>query len=168
MATGTKEVKAVAVNIRIMDDFALVPSASGPHCYHVAIEHGLSAHCTCPDHARRARVCKHMKAVDGVLAGRAERVGGRDLWRADLVPQTRTAPRAETRGGAVGRVAQEVARLEQIERATMTPAAAAQEDAERAAEDEAARIADAMGDTLDRDDATDADWDASYGDPYYW
>jgi hypothetical protein len=167
MATGTKEVKAVTVNMWFLGNIAVVPSSSQEFDYHVTMSDGVSVHCTCPDHLRRNRVCKHMKAVDVALRGEAPRVS-RDVYLGTLTPQTRTAPRAETRGGVAGRVAQEVARLEEIERATMTLAAAAQEDAERAAQMAAAMHADAMGDTLDRDDATDADWDASYGDPYYW
>lgn len=95
----------VKTMIRLLDDHAIVPSSTGKGCYHVAFEDGVSVHCTCPDHARRSRVCKHMTAVDAALSGQAERGKGRDTYHVELTPKT--APRRSALDG----VRAEVGRL---------------------------------------------------------
>jgi hypothetical protein len=107
MISEAKEVKTM---IRILDDYAIVPSSDGRDCYHVAIEDGLSVHCTCPDHARRSRVCKHMTAVDSALRGEAARVR-RDCYEVTRTPKP--ASRKTTTGGTVAKVEAEVAQLAQ-------------------------------------------------------
>ena len=102
----------VKTMLRILDDHAIVPSSTGKGCYHVAIEDGLAVHCSCPDHARRSRTCKHMTAVDAALKGEAERGRGRDTYHVELTPKP--APR---RGGAAGAVGAEVGRLMVAEQA---------------------------------------------------
>ena len=95
----------VKTMIRLLDDHAIVPSSTGKGCYHVAFENGVSVHCTCTDHARRSRVCKHMTAVDAALSGQAERGKGRDTYHVELTPKT--APRRSALDG----VRAEVGRL---------------------------------------------------------
>lgn len=111
----------VKTMIRLLDDHAIVPSSTGKGCYHVAFEDGVSVHCTCPDHARRSRVCKHMTAVDAALSGQAERGKGRDTYHVELV--AKTAPKRSALDGVraeVGRLmAQDAER-----RATLANAAA--------------------------------------------
>lgn len=132
MISEAKEVKTM---IRILDDYAIVPSSNGRDCYHVAIEDGLSVHCTCPDHARRSRVCKHMTAVDSALRGEAARVR-RDCYEVTLTPKP--ASRKTTTGGAVAKVEAEVAQLAQEERVEACGTQISREDWELArAEDEA-------------------------------
>ncbi len=86
---------AVDVTFRILDDLAIVPSSMGRGCYHVNIEDGVAVHCSCPDHQRRARACKHMGVVDAALRGEAEQVKGRDAFRATLAPKA--APRTKAK-----------------------------------------------------------------------
>jgi hypothetical protein len=145
IATPAAQVKTT---IRILDDYAIVPSSKGDACYHVAIEDGLSVHCTCPDHARRSRVCKHMDAVDSALSGRAPRAAhGRDTYEVALV--VKPASRKTSKGGALARVEAEVGRLAQEERVEACGTALTQEDWELArAEDEAS---DAKLDAHDED-----------------
>lgn len=156
---------APVVKIRLMDDYALVPSSRGTGCYRVAFEDGVAVHCSCPDHARRWRTCKHMEAVDAILVGARPCVGA-DLYVSELLPKTasksskkadpKTASKAAPVVGALAKVAREVELL----RSEMTPATLAALDDEERAD----ALADALGDEA-RDEATDADWDASY---YYW
>jgi len=150
IATPAQNVKAVEVQIRVLDTHALVPSSKGTGCYHVDFECGISRHCSCPDHQRWGRVCKHMKAVDVVLAGRAEKVRGRDLYRADLVPQSR---KAAPKGGALAKIAAEVERLEvEVQSAVTDPETREALEIERAREE----WVEAQ--------ATESDWDSLY----YW
>ena len=95
----------VKTMIRLLDDHAIVPSSTGKGCYHVAFEDGVSVHCTCPDHARRSRVCKHMTAVDAALKGEAERGKGRDTYHVELTPK------AAPKRSAIDGVRAEVGRL---------------------------------------------------------
>ena len=145
IATDAAQVKTT---IRILDDYAIVPSSKGVACYHVAIEDGLSVHCTCPDHARRSRVCKHMTAVDDALSGRAPRAPfGRDAYEVALV--VKPASRKTSKGGALAKVEAEVARLAQEERVEACGTALTQEEWELSrAEDEAS---DAKLDAHDED-----------------
>lgn len=95
----------VKTMIRLLDDHAIVPSSTGRGCYHVSFEDGVSVHCTCPDHARRSRVCKHMDAVDRALRGEAEKGKGRDTYHVELAPKA--APKRSALDGAraeVGRL----------------------------------------------------------------
>lgn len=157
---------APVVKIRLMDDFALVPSSKGDGCYHVSIEDGAAIHCTCPDHRRRSRTCKHMDAVDAILVGARPCVGA-DLYTSELTPKTSKARKADPKPAAapkaaapvVGALAKVAAEVELL-RSQMTPASVAALDDEERAD----AMADALGDEA-RDEATDADWDASY---YYW
>lgn len=74
--------------IRIIGDSAIVPSASGPHCYRVEIKLGVPVGCDCP--ARRkvtSTPCKHMLATRDALAEVADT--GLDMAEVELVPQTR-------------------------------------------------------------------------------
>jgi len=103
MMTATQA--PVKTMLRLLDDHAIVPSSTGKGCYHVAFEGGVSVHCTCPDHQRRSRVCKHMVAVDAALRGEAERGKGRDTYHVELTPKP--APRS----GARAAVSAEVGRL---------------------------------------------------------
>lgn len=134
------DAKTVKTTIRIMDDFAIVPSSKGTSCYHVSIENGISVHCTCPDHARRSRACKHMDAVDSALRGQAPRAAfGRDTYEVALVtkPASRKAAKP-AKGGALAQVEVEVERLAQEERLEACGTQLTQEDWELArAEDEA-------------------------------
>lgn len=78
----------VKTTIRIIGDSAIVPSASGPHCYRVGIKLGVPVSCDCP--ARRkltSAPCKHMLATRDALAETAHT--GLDMAEVDLVPQTR-------------------------------------------------------------------------------
>jgi len=102
MTTPTQPVKTM---IRLLDDHAIVPSSTGRGCYHVAFEDGVSVHCTCPDHRRRSRVCKHMEAVDSALKGEAEKGKGRDTYHVEL------APKAAPKRSAIDGVRAEVGRL---------------------------------------------------------
>lgn len=86
---------AVDVTFRILEDFAIVPSSTGRGCYHVAIEEGAAVHCSCPDHQRRARACKHMGLVDAALRGEAEQVKGRDAFHGTLTPKRAPKKKAE-------------------------------------------------------------------------
>jgi len=142
------DAKTVKTTIRILDDYAIVPSSKGDACYHVAIEDGLSVHCTCPDHARRSRVCKHMDAVDAALSGRAPRAAhGRDTYEVALV--VKPASRKTSKGGALAKIEAEVERLAQEERVEACGTQLTQEDWELArAEDEAS---DAKLDAHDED-----------------
>jgi len=88
----------VKTMIRLLDDHAIVPSSTGRGCYHVSFEDGVSVHCTCPDHARRSRVCKHMDAVDRALRGEAEKGKGRDTYHVELAPKA--APKRSALDGA--------------------------------------------------------------------
>ena len=162
----TTQAPAVKTMIRILDDYAIVPSSKGSACYHVAIEDGLAVHCTCPDHARRSRVCKHMDAVDQALRGQVPRAAfGRGTYEVALTPKP--APRKVAAvGGAMARVEAEVSRLASEVRST---AAAAQTPEEREELREVME-GDRMEAELARaesevDEATDADWDAYY---CYW
>lgn len=78
----------IEVQIRVLDEYAIVPSSTGRGCYHVQIENDIAAACSCPDHQRRARACKHMVAVDEVLRGEGRQVKGRDAYHATLTPRT--------------------------------------------------------------------------------
>lgn len=154
---------APVVKIRVMDDYALVPSSRGTGCYHVAFEDGVSVHCSCPDHRRRSRACKHMEAVDAILCGARPCVGA-DLYACELTPKTaskarKADPKTSKPAPVMGALAKVAAEVELL-RSEMTPAAAAALDDEERAD----ALADALGDEA-RDEATDADWDASY---YYW
>jgi len=86
IATTAQAVNPV-VNIRIIGDNAIVPSASGPHCYRVNIEDGVSVSCDCAAFTKRhGKACKHMIATDAALRSTAKT--GLDTARAELVPQT--------------------------------------------------------------------------------
>jgi len=86
---------AVPVTIRILDTHAIVPSATGKGCYHVQIADGIALHCSCEDHRRRNRVCKHMKATD-VAIRVSRQCYGKDTITTYLTPlcAPKVAPKA--------------------------------------------------------------------------
>ena len=96
MIPTTAQAVKTMVDIRIIGDNAIVPSASGPHCYRVDIEGGVAVSCDCPAFIRRhSKACKHMLATDSALKQTAWT--GLDCARAELVPQTYKAPRKPAR-----------------------------------------------------------------------
>jgi len=93
----TKKSAPVKTTIRIIGVSAIVPSASGPHCYRVGIKLGVPVSCDCPARVKVASApCKHMIATRDALAEVAET--GLDMAEVELVPQTRkpTTKRAPT------------------------------------------------------------------------
>lgn len=91
----TKTTAPVKTSVRILGDNAIVPSASGPHCYRVTIRCRVPMSCDCPARRKNSDApCKHMIAVRAALAdvGRT----GLDVAEVDLVPQRRKPTPAPT------------------------------------------------------------------------